>query len=419
MHPSGTERVPPARLAVENSDHTRGQCVKPDKRTWTQARTTSGCPPPTLASHDGRPNPFVIDIFIIVALLMSVAEGRAQNPNPPSSKAEAGSDSATGGGGEAAAAAPAFLHVSAAPRVRTQTCDAFAMRWLDDYPRPAASSRRSYGYAVQAFAKDFAGVKLSDLDRPTARAWAIRQPKGNVSVVRAMLGDAVRDGLVQENVFAGLRIERSRGRRDLVALTEAEVRELADVATAIHGPTFSAMVVFAAYTGLRPGELFALEHGDIDDDEVHVRRSRDSTGELKLPKSGHTRTVILPPPARDALLAMPRRLDVPWVFTTATGRPFTKSSLHYHWTPVRAAFGRPTMHFYELRHACATMLLERGLSHADVAQQLGHSDGGALILSTYGHPSEQASRGRVKAAFSAQVAGLRVANRSQPDSDSA
>jgi integrase len=45
------------------------------------------------------------------------------------------------------------------------------------------------------------------------------------------------------------------------------------------------------------------------------------------------------------------------------------------------------MNFYELRHFCATHLLELGVSHADVAVQLGHTDGGALVMCTYGHPS--------------------------------
>lgn len=32
------------------------------------------------------------------------------------------------------------------------------------------------------------------------------------------------------------------------------------------------------------------------------------------------------------------------------------------------------MDFYELRHFCATRLLELGVSHADVALQLGHTE---------------------------------------------
>ena len=70
---------------------------------------------------------------------------------------------------------------------------------------------------------------------------------------------------------------------------------------------------------------------------------------------------------------------------------------------MRARFGRPGMDFYELRHFCATHLLELGVSHADVAVQLGHTDGGALVMSTYGHPSEDAARERLKRAYSGSV----------------
>jgi site-specific recombinase XerD len=43
------------------------------------------------------------------------------------------------------------------------------------------------------------------------------------------------------------------------------------------------------------------------------------------------------------------------------------------------------MHFYELRHFCASQLLERGVSPKVVALQLGYQDGGRLVWSTYGH----------------------------------
>jgi integrase len=41
------------------------------------------------------------------------------------------------------------------------------------------------------------------------------------------------------------------------------------------GPTFGPMVIFAAATGLRPSELFALEWGDVDPAAgvVQIRRA--------------------------------------------------------------------------------------------------------------------------------------------------
>jgi integrase len=67
------------------------------------------------------------------------------------------------------------------------------------------------------------------------------------------------------------------------------------------------------------------------------------------------------------------------------------------------------MDYYELRHFCATHLLERGVAHADVAIQLGHTDGGALVMSTYGHPSEDGARERLKRAYERTATPLRVA----------
>lgn len=96
---------------------------------------------------------------------------------------------------------------------------------------------------------------------------------------------------------------------------------------------------------------------------------------------------------------MPQRLDSPYVFTTPCGQRFSKTSHYYYWRLLRSQAGRAHMAFYELRHFCATHLLELGVSHADVAVQLGHTDGGALVMSTYGHPSDETARSRVLAAY--------------------
>jgi integrase len=292
----------------------------------------------------------------------------------------------------------------------SETCSDFAARWLADYPRNARATRRTYRYALRQFQEDFARVRLRDLDKPTARRWALGQPRANVLVARTMFTDAINDGLHPgPNPFGNLRLEQPRGRKDLIALKEDELSRLADCALdclGAFGPTFRAMILFAAYVGLRPGELYALERRDVKRDEVVIRQNLDSTGQLKEPKNGLARTVILPPPAREALADVPVRVDAPWLFTTPRGQHFSKGSHLYYWRPVRTAFGRPSMHFYELRHFCATHLLELGVSHADVAVQLGHTDGGALVMSTYGHPSEIAARERLKRAFGGNVRPL-------------
>jgi integrase len=258
---------------------------------------------------------------------------------------------------------------------------------------------------VARFAQDFKGVKLAAVDRPQARRWALEH-KHNLPAVRAMFGDALRDGLVDFNPFAQLRLPGSRGRKDIVALTETELLKLADLALddrmelGAYGPEFRAMILFSGYVGLRPGELFALKRDDLGPGEVLIERSLSSkTGLVGPKKTGRSRTVEVPPVAEDALRAVPQH-DNNLLFVSPAGRMWTQSSHHRYWARLRLVANLPGFDHYELRHAAATMLRERGVMPDAVAHQLGHTDGGALVMSTYGHPSEAGLRAKVRAAWS-------------------
>lgn len=284
-----------------------------------------------------------------------------------------------------------------------ETCDRFAARWTTDYPRPRASTNRHNAERVKAFGRDFAGIRLADVDRPAARTWALKH-RGNLSAVRAMFGDAMRDGLIDLNPFANLRLPGSRGRKDLLALTEDELTALADLARdermelGEYAVEYRAMVLFAGYVGLRPGELFALRRDDVRGQMATIERSRSSTGEIGPTKTGRSRTVNVPPVAQDALLEVPPHSSG-LLFESPGGRMWSQSSHHRYWARLRLIANRPGFDFYELRHAAATMLLERGVTPWDVAVQLGHTDGGQLVMALYGHPSEAGSRARIAAAW--------------------
>jgi integrase len=288
---------------------------------------------------------------------------------------------------------------------RDETVADFVARWLRDFPRPRASTNRHNAYMLKHFVAELGTVKMADISRRRAREWALRH-RASVPVVRAMFNDALDEEVVKTNPFANLRLDQRRGRRDLVVLTEAEVHALAEASLQLfgaYGPTFRACVLFAAYVGLRPAELFVLEWTDLVGDEVHISRSLGATGDVTPPKNGQARRVVLPPQAKEALASMPRRADSPYVFTTPSGTRFSKSSHYYYWRMLRAEAGRPKMNFYELRHFAATFLLELGCTHSDVAVQLGHTDGGALVMEVYGHPSEDGARARLRAAYKADV----------------
>jgi integrase len=288
------------------------------------------------------------------------------------------------------------------------TVEQWGRVWLSDYAREAPSTQRSYRYAVEQIKATLGKRKLSEISRPEARRIANGWPRATARVARTMWADAVRDGICDLNPWTNLRLETPKGRKDIDALTEQEIAELADLAAELsgdYGTEARAIVLTLAYTGMRPGELCALHRADVDlrGLEVVVQRSLDGTGREKVPKNGFARRIILPSTAAEAIALVPELIGSPYLFHTVRGRRLTKGTLAYFWRNIRAGWvargGRP-IDLYELRHACATMLVERGLNVGDVAFQLGHQDGGRLVMTLYGHPGEDAIRDRLKMAHS-------------------
>lgn len=291
------------------------------------------------------------------------------------------------------------------PASRAKTVSEWVDVWLRDYERPAPATQRTYRNGLKRVRADIGNDKLEEIDRPTARRLARLWPRSTTRVARAMFGDAHRDGLIVANPFENQRLEQPKGRKDLDALTEPEIMGLADAAVAAlpeYGVEFRAFIIFLGYVGCRPGEAACMRREDVDFDkaEVIIRKTLDGEGGEKLPKNGKPRVVTLPPPAAAAIKTVPVRLNSPYLFHTARGKRLSKGSISYAFRVVRQKWGgRQKLEPYALRHACATLLMERGLPPHVVANQLGHTDGGRLVQTLYGHPREQGMRDQVRMAF--------------------
>jgi integrase len=296
-----------------------------------------------------------------------------------------------------------------ARRRTEETCASFADRWLEEWPRKAAGTRRTYAAAAKRFAEHFGATLLADVERLSARTWALTVPRNVSTPVSTMFEDARNVGLVEANPFSNLRLPRTEATEEVHPPSVEEFRELLAACTAVggYGSEFRALLQFTAWTGVRAGELMALRWKDVGEDTLWIRRAVKADGAIGKPKNGREREIPLLEPAR-VLDQVPRRHGSELIFHSMRGRPLTKGSLHYAWREVRAASGvpreraiaeLPTVRFHDLRHFCATQLLERGLRHFDVAVQLGHEDGGLLVMQRYGHPSKDAARERLLASF--------------------
>lgn len=131
------------------------------------------------------------------------------------------------------------------------------------------------------------------------------------------------------------------------------------------------LMVVAAYTGLRLGELAALRWRDVDLDgrRLTVRYRASSRT-----KSRRDRVVPLARPAVEALRGLGTYDRNALVFTGATGGPVNKEYASKSFLRYRRRAKLPEeIHFHSLRHTCASWLVQGGVALVRVKEILGHA----------------------------------------------
>jgi integrase len=303
----------------------------------------------------------------------------------------------------------------------------FRKRWIADplFARPRRSTDVHNAERTSAFARRYGDVPLAHVDERVVSEWlAGGRNISTVSSLRAMWNDAMspRAGrIVDRNPWAalGLRKKRSAAWR----LDERARDALDQQARLLTPPSFAAYLRFGCLTGLRPSEIDALRLEDIDlrAGEIHVRRQWSAKiQEYTEPKYGPY-TAALVDEARIVIEGCPRDHDAPWAFLTVRGTHYTPSSRSHHWNRVRCAAGLGQVRLYQAtRHYFAWYALNvLGLPPHVIAEQLGHRDGGKLIVDTYGHPDAAVARRRIRDAFAhrGNVRSIPVRRSPKDDSD--
>ena len=205
---------------------------------------------------------------------------------------------------------------------------------------------------------------------------------------RTIMTTAVEDGLIRVNPVSikGAATERT-AERPLLTWSHVE-----RIAAAIE-PRFSALVWTAAVSGLRFGELTALdrhrvnlETGDIRVDRAlgFVKGAGPSIGP---PKSDAAHRVVAIPPHTCELLRAhldtfvdPGRHSL--IFTTVNGCPLLNRHFAPYWHRAKAVADvdvDETIRFHDHRHLAGTEAASAGASLREVMARMGHNTSNASL----------------------------------------
>lgn len=136
------------------------------------------------------------------------------------------------------------------------------------------------------------------------------------------------------------------------------------------------LIEFLAYTGLRiKSEARWVEWADVDwkRKEIVVRGDPETRT-----KNGELRRIPIIPDLEKLLLKMKGDRD-------RSGKILKLQECQGALTRACSEIGIPRITHHDLRHVFATRCIESGVDIPTVARWLGHKDGGALAMKTYGH----------------------------------
>lgn len=183
------------------------------------------------------------------------------------------------------------------------------------------------------------------------------------------------------------RTDASPGKRvNRAAFAEAEVQQLLASAR----PHERALIGLLCFTGMRPGEAYALRWQDVDltSGSATITRTWDWRGQVFTPPktAAGNRTVALSGWVVQELEAHKKRADDSGlVFSTRTGQPLNPSNVRRDiWTKLTKRAGVRAFDMYSLRHTFASLGRVAGESAFNVARMLGHSRS-MLVDQVYAH----------------------------------
>lgn len=234
-------------------------------------------------------------------------------------------------------------------------------KWLVDHV-PRLTSPKKMESQVRALLPYLSGRKLGEVSQVWAEIKAAEIGKAAATVnhkgriLRQIARMAWREwGWLERPATISLLPEKPRES----FLTTAQVEQLAQ---ACRTPEAADYVRLAAYTGIRRGHLLRITHHEVRGGFIHLDRT-SKTKSLQL--------VPLHPKVVDIAARLPL--------------PISEPALRKQWHQARKACGLEHIRFHDLRHTCASWLVQAGVPLHTVSEVLGHTS--MAVTRRYAHLS--------------------------------
>jgi len=218
------------------------------------------------------------------------------------------------------------------------------------------------------------------------RQYAPTVINASIGTLRDIFVEALSAGARFDNPAADLSRVKVRAKRLELPSREKFLEFVEAIRTA--GSGFSKdcanLVRFLAYSGVRIGEAKNVTWADVNFTrrEMHVRGDPETAT-----KNGETRYVPMIPELEKMLTELRAERPNEAASAPVMGVFECQNSM----TNAAEKIGMKRITHHDLRHLFATICIESGVDIPTVSRWLGHKDGGALCMKTYGHLRQEHS----------------------------
>lgn len=276
--------------------------------------------------------------------------------------------------------------------------------------KPSTFQRYEEVYRNYIKSSDIAGLKLINITslrlqqfyNELSKTYSYTRIEHLNSVLRTFFNWCIKSDYVLKNPCSKVEIKGNKTnivnekRKEVEILSEDEISKIKDY---IKGTKMELLILLDLATGLRLGELLALDWNVIDlnnktlkversikdvyiyDDDLH----RHLETVFQIPKTKYSfRTVSIP----DVLIDVLKKEEIKegLLFRDNNGKPLHAKNIFYHWKKILKDCNIPHKKFHAIRHTYASMLLKNGVDIETVAELMGHS--AISITQIYLHSSD-------------------------------
>jgi integrase len=307
----------------------------------------------------------------------------------------------------------------------------YAARWVNERDL-SETTRERYDQVLRVHLLPTFGLRaFGEIREADVRSWRKERRDAGVGqataakayrLLHAILHTATDDGMLRRNPC---RIRRA-GEEKSSERAVLSVEQVFEIADAIR-PRFRCLVLLAAFTGMRFGELAALRRTELDlhAAEVRVLHSQAELrgGRLltKDPKSAAgLRVVAIPsavvPELRSHLSWFSEPATDGLVFVGPLGGRLLRRNFRRLWAEAVREVGLDpaSVHFHDLRHTGNNLAAATGASTKELMARMGHSTMRAALI--YQHATRERDR-RIADGLSEQIKTARRGPAINPDGD--